>query len=108
MVSCAVPGINLPFFEANQFNPGMVDSEAAQREAMEADDRVGLVEEYLDTPLPEKWPDMDLYDRRSWLADQSVPARQQGTVLGRRACWNARQSAMWRSGPGTSDGTRQI
>ena len=55
-------------------------SEAAQREAMEADDRVGLVEEYLNTPLPEKWPNMDLYERKNWLADQSVPARQQGTV----------------------------
>ena len=56
-------------------------SEVAQREAMEADDRVGLVEEYLNTPLPEKWPDMDLYDRRNWLADQSVPTKQQGTVV---------------------------
>ncbi len=38
-----------------------------QREAMEGDDREGLVAEYLDTLLPEGWDGMDLYARRSFL-----------------------------------------
>lgn len=43
------------------------DAEEAQRSAMEADERQGLVEKYLDTLLPENWPDMDLYQRRNFL-----------------------------------------
>ena len=38
-----------------------------QREAMESDEREGLVREYLDTLLPEKWDDMDLFERRNFL-----------------------------------------
>lgn len=43
------------------------DAEEAQRSAMEADERQGLVEKYLDTLLPENWPNMDLYQRRNFL-----------------------------------------
>ena len=43
------------------------DAEEAQRGAMEADERVGIIEEYLNTPLPDGWDDMDLYARRSYL-----------------------------------------
>jgi putative DNA primase/helicase len=35
-----------------------------QRDAMESDDREGLIEDYLETLLPEKWDLMDLYERR--------------------------------------------
>ena len=42
-----------------------------QRDAMEADDREGLVEQYLEKPLPDKWPKMDIYERRSYLAGES-------------------------------------
>jgi len=38
-----------------------------QRDAMEGDDREGLVAEYLDTLLPEGWDGMDLYARRNFL-----------------------------------------
>ncbi len=55
-------------------------SEVAQREALEADDRVGLVEEYLNTLLPEGWAKMDLYERRNFLSDRSDPTRPRGTV----------------------------
>ena len=34
---------------------------------MEADERVGIIEEYLNTPLPDGWDGMDLYARRSYL-----------------------------------------
>lgn len=43
------------------------DAEEAQRGAMEADERVGMIEEYLNMPLPDGWEDMDLYARRNYL-----------------------------------------
>jgi len=38
-----------------------------QRDAMESDEREGLVKEYLDTLLPENWDSMDLCERRNFL-----------------------------------------
>ena len=38
-----------------------------QREAMESDEREGLVRDYLDMLLPEDWDDMDLYARRAFI-----------------------------------------
>ena len=43
-------------------------AKSEQREALESDEREGLVREYLETLLPEGWEDMDLFDRRSFLA----------------------------------------
>ena len=43
------------------------EAEKAQRGAMEADERVGMIEEYLGTALPDGWDDMDLYARRNYL-----------------------------------------
>lgn len=42
-------------------------AEAAQQSAMEVDERVGMVEEYLNTRLPNDWADMDLFQRRNFL-----------------------------------------
>lgn len=42
-------------------------AEAAQKGAMEADERVGMIEEYLNTKLPEDWDDMELVARRNYL-----------------------------------------
>lgn len=42
-----------------------------QRDAMESDDREGLVEYYLEKPLPDNWGKMDIYERRSYLAGES-------------------------------------
>lgn len=56
------------------------ESEKAQRSAMEADDRLGMVEQYLDTLLPENWQDMDLYERRNYLSDRKDPTLPKGTV----------------------------
>ncbi|MCM1221123.1 MAG: virulence-associated E family protein [Lachnospiraceae bacterium] len=42
-------------------------AKSEQREAMESDEREGLVREYLDTLLPEKWDEMDLFERRNFL-----------------------------------------
>jgi len=39
-----------------------------QRDAMESDEREGLVREYLDTLLPDDWEQMDLFERRNFLS----------------------------------------
>lgn len=41
----------------------------AQQEAMEADDREGIISDYLERLLPDQWDGMDLYQRRSFLGD---------------------------------------
>lgn len=59
-----------------------------QRDAMESDDRQGLVEQYLETRLPEDWGNMDLYQRRSFLAGESEFGEEflPGTVRRDRVC----------------------
>jgi predicted P-loop ATPase len=51
-----------------------------QRDAMEADDREGLVREYLDTLLPANWDDMDIYERRDYIREKDDPTRPTGTI----------------------------
>lgn len=52
-----------------------------QREAMESDEREGLVRLYLDTLLPEDWGGMDIFERRNFLHGSDFgPAQRQGTV----------------------------
>ena len=60
------------------------ESEKAQRSAMEADERTGMVGEYLETLLPENWMNMDLYERRNWLSGRNDPTRPKGTVIRRQ------------------------
>ena len=40
-----------------------------QIDAMETDERQGIVEEYLNTLLPENWSSMDMYERRNFFTD---------------------------------------
>ena len=52
-----------------------------QADAMETDDREGLVRAYLDTLLPEEWDTMSLYDRRNFLNGSEFGEQQRtGTV----------------------------
>ncbi|MEF2659602.1 virulence-associated E family protein [Dysosmobacter sp.] len=52
-----------------------------QREAMESDEREGLVREYLDTLLPERWAEMDLFERRNFLTGSDFgDLQEKGTV----------------------------
>ena len=52
-----------------------------QREAMESDEREGLVREYMDTLLPERWAEMDLFERRIFLGGSDFGSLQEkGTV----------------------------
>lgn len=45
----------------------LAEAEKMQQSAMEVDERVGMVEEYLNTMLPEDWDNMDLFQRRNYL-----------------------------------------
>lgn len=59
----------------------------AQQEAMEADDREGVVSDYLDRLLPENWDAMDLYQRRSFLGGSEFDgAAANGTVRRNKVC----------------------
>ncbi len=49
-----------------------------QRDAMEHDEREGLVRVYLDRLLPDKWDEMDVYERRGYLADKDAPTSPRG------------------------------
>ena len=52
-----------------------------QRDAMESDEREGLVREYLETLLPERWEEMDLFERRNFLNGSEFGGlRQTGTL----------------------------
>ena len=58
-----------------------------QHDAMESDDREGIVQDYLDRLLPEDWDGMDLYQRRSFYSGSEFsggPAS--GTVRRERVC----------------------
>lgn len=68
---------------------GSVAAEAYQRqqEAMESDDREGLVQDYLERLLPEDWEEMDLYQRRSFLGGSEFSGSSaMGTVRRQRVC----------------------
>ena len=52
----------------------------AQRDAMETDDREGLVAAFLDTLLPEDWDTTDIYRRQEYFRDPDDPTRPVGTV----------------------------
>ena len=43
------------------------EAEKIQQSAMEVDERVGMVEEYLNAMLPDDWDSMDLFQRRNYL-----------------------------------------
>lgn len=59
---------------------------AEQSDAMESDDREGLVRNYLEKLLPDKWRDMDLYERRNFLGGGDFGSSEVGTVKRERVC----------------------
>ena len=46
----------------------------AQQEAMESDDREGIILDYLETLLPTNWNEMTLYERRAYLNNKELIA----------------------------------
>jgi predicted P-loop ATPase len=74
----------LAYFNAGEelYLKGDVAAIAAdeQREAMENDDREGLVVAYLETLLPENWDTLDIYRRQDYFRSPDDPTRATGTV----------------------------
>ena len=59
----------------------------AQQDAMETDDREGIVQDYLERLLPAGWDSMDLYQRRGFLGGSEFEgAPTSGTVRRQRVC----------------------
>ena len=71
------------------FLKGEVAAQAyvAQQQAMESDDREGIITDYLDHLLPENWDGMDLYQRRSFLGGSEFDgAATVGTIIRDKVC----------------------
>ncbi len=71
------------------FLKGEVAAEAysKQRDAMETDDREGIVQEYLDRLLPDGWDKYDLFQRRTYLDGGEFGGQNaEGTVQRTRVC----------------------
>ena len=66
----------------NLFLPSELEDDAAagQREAMERDEREGLVQAYLNALLPDDWNRMDIHERISFLSEQDQLVERKGTV----------------------------
>lgn len=56
-----------------------------QHEHTEVDERTGLVEEFLNTPVPEDWDNKDIDQRRSYFL-QAKEVRQKGVLLRNYVC----------------------
>ena len=62
-------------------------AKAEQREAMESDEREGLVREYLEALLPDNWDDMDTFERRNFLdGTGEADIGKKGTVRRTQVC----------------------
>lgn len=55
-------------------------AEEKQRQAMETDERQGLVEDYLYTLLPDNWDEMSLFERKNFLSGDDFGETKKGTV----------------------------
>lgn len=63
------------------------DAYAMQQDAMESDDREGVIADYLETLLPVNWDKMDLFQRRSFLGGSEFDgASKAGTVRREKVC----------------------
>ena len=51
-----------------------------QCDAMEQDEREGLVRDYLDVPLPKNWDNMDAYDRMNYIQNPNGIGKEKGTL----------------------------
>lgn len=65
------------------------EAEKAQKGAMEADERVGMVEEYLNTKLPDDWDSMDLFSRRNYLNGSEFGSLERSGTITRTEVSNA-------------------
>ena len=63
-------------------------AKAEQREALESDEREGLVREYIDTLLPEDWDSMDLFERRNFLNGSEFGGERRTGIIRRESVSN--------------------
>ncbi|MDW7670573.1 MAG: virulence-associated E family protein [Bacillota bacterium] len=59
---------------------------AAQTDAMESDDREGLIKEYLEVLLPMNWYEMSPYERRSFIRGDEIGGMVAGNIPRERVC----------------------
>lgn len=58
-----------------------------QQIAMEVDERKGMVRDYLEMPLPERWDKMDMYERRNYICGSEFGGeREPGVRRRERVC----------------------
>jgi predicted P-loop ATPase len=62
------------------------EAEKAQIDALESDEREGLIREYLDKLLPTNWDDMDIYERRSFVRGDEFSKEIVGTLKRDKVC----------------------
>ena len=61
-------------------------AQEAQKSAMEMDERQGMVEQYLNMLLPERWDMMDLYERRNYISEKDSPTVEKGVRMRSVVC----------------------
>ena len=64
----------------------LIIAEEQQKQAMETDERQGLVEDYLNTLLPENWESMSLFERKNFLSGDDFGGTKIGTVERSQVC----------------------
>lgn len=57
-----------------------------QAEHMEIDTRIGIVQNYLDTLVPENWREKNVYERRAWLQAEKDDIAEPGTMIRKQVC----------------------
>jgi len=64
------------------FLTGEIAATAAdeQRDAMETDEREGMVREYLNRLLPDDWENRNVYKRREFISEPDDPTQPRGTI----------------------------
>ncbi|MFZ5818228.1 MAG: VapE domain-containing protein, partial [Bacillota bacterium] len=65
-----------------------LEAEALELQAMHAEEseRAGMIQEYLETPLPENWDSMDIPERRQYIHGGDFGETPRGTVRRDRVC----------------------
>lgn len=61
-------------------------AEVQQKQAMETDERQGLVEDYLNTLLPENWESMSLFERKNFLNGDDFGRTKTGMLERTQVC----------------------
>lgn len=61
-------------------------AERAQTEALETDEREGMVREYLEQLLPESWEQMDIYRRQDFMRSDGDPTQPRGVNRRETVC----------------------